>query len=110
LKRFGLALHYPKIGYLNPSEESFMSIDVADGTPNEFTTRKRGSVGSWEMHSWGDARFPGMAAVSAITTLQIGATLTPSAEDKAALGRAVEYLMEVLAPQLKSFQHAQHAD
>lgn len=51
----------------------------------------------------GDGKFPGMAAVSAITTLQIGATLTPSPADKIALNTAAEYLMAALASQLKAF-------
>jgi hypothetical protein len=67
---------------------------------------KRNPVGSWEIHSWGDGKSSGMAAVSAITTLQIGATLTPILADQIALNRAVEYLMEALASQLKPFQHA----
>jgi hypothetical protein len=67
---------------------------------------KRSSIGNWEMHSWGDGKFPGMAAVSAITSLQIGATLAPTPADRIALNKAVEYLMDALAPQLKSFQQA----
>jgi hypothetical protein len=63
-------------------------------------------IGSWEMHSWGDGKLPGMAAVSAIATLQIGATLTPLQADKIALNKAVDYLMDALSSQLKSFQQA----
>jgi hypothetical protein len=51
-----------------------------------------------------------MAAVSAITALQVGATLSPAPADKIALNNAVEYLMGALAPQLESFQQALAAD
>jgi hypothetical protein len=47
-----------------------------------------------------------MAAVSAIATLQIGATLTPLQADKIALNKAADYLMDALSSQLKSFQQA----
>jgi hypothetical protein len=67
-------------------------------------------IGNWEVHSWGHGKFPGMAAVSAITTLQIGATLSPLPADKIALNNAVEYLMDALASQLKSFQQALAAE
>jgi hypothetical protein len=67
-------------------------------------------IGNWEVHSWGDGEFPGMAAVSAITTLQVGATLTTVPADKIALNKAAEYLMDALAPQLKSFQRALSAE
>jgi hypothetical protein len=42
-----------------------------------------------------------MAVLSAITTLQIGATLAPLPEDQVALNKAAEYLLSALAPQLK---------
>ena len=45
----------------------------------------------------------GMAVLSAITTLQIGATLAPLPEDQVALNKAAEYLLSALAPQLKLF-------
>lgn len=65
---------------------------------------KRSPIGNWEVHFCGDGEFPGMAVISAITTLQIGATLTPVTADKIAMNKAVEYLMKALAPQLESFQ------
>ncbi len=68
--------------------------------------KKRSPIGSWEVHSCGDGDFPGMAVISAITTLQIGATLAPLPADKIAMNQAVEYLTKALAPQLKSFRHA----
>jgi hypothetical protein len=73
-------------------------------------TDKKSPIGNWEVHSWGHGKFPGMAAVSAITTLQIGATLSPLPADKIALNNAVEYLMDALAVQLKSFQQALAAE
>lgn len=73
-------------------------------------TDKKTSIGNWEVHSWGHGKFPGMAAVSAITTLQIGATLSPLPADKIALNNAVEYLMDALSSQLKSFQQALAAE
>ena len=81
-----------------------------DATDNKRAIDKRSPIGSWEMHSWGDAKFPGMAAVSAITTLQLGATLTPIPADRIALNKAAEYLMEALAPQLKSFHQVLTGD
>ena len=75
-----------------------------DVTENENAIDWKSPIGTWEIHSWGDGKLPGMAAVSAIATLQIGATLTPSHADKVALNKAVEYLMSALESQLKSFQ------
>jgi len=75
-------------------------------TDDKRAIDRRSPIGNWKMHSWGDGRFPGMAAVSAITTLQIGATLAPIPADKIALNKAAEYLIAALAFQLKSFQKA----
>jgi hypothetical protein len=61
-------------------------------------------VGNWAIHSWGNSKFPGMAAVSAIATLQLSATLSDTAADKNAMNKAAEYLTKALAPQIKSFQ------
>jgi hypothetical protein len=81
-----------------------------DATDYKQAIHRKSPIGNWEIHSWGDAKFPGMAAVSAITALQVGATLTPVPADKIALNNAVEYLMGALAPQLESFQQALAAD
>jgi hypothetical protein len=81
-----------------------------DAANNKRVINKRSPIGSWEIHSWGDGKFAGMAAVSAITTLQIGATLTPIPEDQIALNKAVDYLLEALASQLKPFQQALAVD
>jgi hypothetical protein len=81
-----------------------MSVEttiVHDAVNNKCAIDKRSPVGSWEIHSWGDGKCSGMAAVSAITTLQIGATLTPIPADQVALNKAAEYLLDALAPQLK---------
>lgn len=83
---------------------------VHDAINNKRVIKKRSPIGNWEIHSWGDGKFSGMAAVSAITALQIGATLTPIHADKVALNKAVEYLLDALASQLKSFQQALTAD
>jgi hypothetical protein len=90
-----------------------MPIETAvayDATDHKHAIHRKSPVGNWEIHSWGDAKFPGMAAVSAITALQVGATLSPVAADKIALNKAVDYLMSALAPQLESFQQALAAD
>jgi hypothetical protein len=87
--------------------ESTVAHDAID---NKNAIEKRNPVGSWEIHSWGDAKSSGMAAMSAITTLQIGATLTPIPEDQIALNKAAEYLMDALASQLRPFQRAAVAD
>jgi hypothetical protein len=81
-----------------------MSVETTvahDAGNNKRAIDKRRPVGSWEVHSWGDGRCSGMAAVSAITTLQIGATLSPIAADQIALNKAAEFLLDALAPQLK---------
>ena len=83
---------------------------VHDATDNKRTIDKRGPIGNWEIHSWGDGAFPGMAVVSAITTLQVGATLATVPADKIAMNNAAEYLRDALATQLKSFQQALSAD
>jgi len=81
-----------------------------DAITDKRVFEKRSSIGNWEIHSWGDGKFSGMAAISAITTLQIGATLTPIPADQVALNKAAEYLLDTLASQLKSFQQALTAD
>jgi hypothetical protein len=63
-------------------------------------------AGDWAIHSWGNSKFPGMAAISAISTLQLSATLSQAATDKIALNQAAEYLAKALAPQIKSFREA----
>jgi hypothetical protein len=86
-----------------------MSIEFAavqDVTDNHHAVGKRSGAGDWEVHFWGDDRLPGMAAVSAIATLQLSATLTEVPEDKIAMSKAAEYLTRVLAPQVKAFQRA----
>jgi hypothetical protein len=77
---------------------------VHDATDNTRTINRSSPIGNWEIHSWGDGAVPGMAVVSAITTLQVGATLATTPADKIAMNEAVEYLKSALAPQLKSFQ------
>jgi len=87
--------------------ESAVAQDAID---NQNAIPRKNPVGSWEIHSWGDGKSAGMAAMSAITTLQIGATLTPIPEDQIALNKAAEYLMDALASQLQPFQRAVAAD
>ena len=84
---------------------------VAQGAiRNKLAIDKRSQIGNWEIHSWGNGKFSGMAAVSAITALQIGATLTPVSADQIALNKAAEYLLDTLAPQVRSFWQALSAD
>jgi hypothetical protein len=110
MKRFAYLLHYPKYRFINIYKEPSMAIEQTtvprDATDNRRVIGKRSPIGSWEIYSWGDGKFSGMAAVSAITALQIGATLAPLPADKIALNKAVEYLMDTLASQLRSFQQA----
>jgi hypothetical protein len=80
------------------------------GFRNKSVVDKKSQIGNWEIHSWGDGKFSGMAAVSAITALQIGATLTPVSADQIALNKAAEYLLDMLAPQVKSFWQALNTD
>jgi TusA-related sulfurtransferase len=78
--------------------------DVQDPIDSQRPVSRMSPIGNWEIHSWGDGAVPGMAVISAITTLQVGATLATMPEDKAAMNEAAEYLKNALAPQLKSFQ------
>ena len=82
--------------------------DVHDATDSNRII-KSGPIGNWEVHSWGDGAAPGMAAVSAITTLQVGATLASTPEDKIAMNEAAEYLKKALASQIKSCQQGSSA-
>jgi hypothetical protein len=70
----------------------------------------RRQIGAWEVHSWGTGRLPGMAVLSAITTLQVGATLAEAPADKIAMNDAAEYLIRALQTQLKTFQQTLRAD
>jgi hypothetical protein len=81
-----------------------------DAVSNKRAIDKRSPVGTWEIHSWGHGKCSGMAVVSAITTLQIGATLTPIPADQVALNKAAEYLLDALASQLKPFLQGLAAD
>jgi hypothetical protein len=67
---------------------------------------KNAQAGDWAIHSWGNSKLPGMAAISAIATLQLSATLSETAADKIAMNNAAEYLTKALASQIKSFQEA----
>jgi hypothetical protein len=51
-----------------------------------------------------------MAALSAIATLQLGATLAESPADKIAMSKAAEYLTNALALQLRIFQQVLTSD
>jgi hypothetical protein len=76
---------------------------VADGAMDKKTAiDRKNPIGNWEIHCRGNGSSSGMAVLSAITTLQIGATLAPLPEDQVALNRAAEYLLGALACQLKS--------
>jgi hypothetical protein len=77
---------------------------------NKGVVDKKSEIGNWEIHSWGNGKFSGMAAVSAITALQIGATLTPISADQIALNKAAEYLLDTLAPQVRSFWQTSTTD
>jgi hypothetical protein len=84
-----------------------MSIGVAAvdcGVEDNQVVGKKSQVADWEVHSWGNGRLPGMAAISAIATLQVGATLTEDPADKLAMNKAADYLIKALAPQLKTFR------
>jgi hypothetical protein len=70
---------------------------------DRHTGDKPTHVGDWAIHSRGNARFPGMAAISAIATLQLSAALADVPTDRIALSNAAEYLTKALAPQIKSF-------
>jgi hypothetical protein len=101
------------MGSSKHSRSGIMPVEIANvhgETDNNRAVDKRSPIGAWEVHSWGDGRLPGMAAVSAIATLQLGATLAEVPADKLALNKAAEYLINALAPQLGTFQRALAAD
>lgn len=75
-------------------------------TDNSRAENKQTQVGDWSVHSWGNAKVPGMAAVSAIATLQLSATLSEVPVDRIAFNNAAEYLTKALASQIKSFQES----
>jgi hypothetical protein len=75
-------------------------------TNTRTAEEKSTQTGDWAIHSWGNSKFPGMAAISAISTLQLSATLSESPADKIAISKAAEYLAKALASQIKSFQEA----
>jgi hypothetical protein len=77
---------------------------LPDTADYNFAVDKKSPVGDWEIHACGDGRLPGMAVVSAIATLQLGATLAEATEDKIAMNEAVEYLTKTFASQLKIFR------
>lgn len=92
-----------------------MPIGIADvtgtKTPAYDSSRsedKPTQIGEWAIYSWGNSKSPGMAAISAIATLQLSATLSDVASDKSALNNAAEYLKNALASQIKSFQKITH--
>jgi hypothetical protein len=112
VKRFASLSHHSK-KVAKHAKESSMPGEATiprDAIIHERVSKKRSPTGNWEIHSWGDGRFSGMAVISAITALQVGATLTPVPEDQIALNEAAKYLLETLAPQLRSFQQALTAD
>src|SRR5258708_26210326 len=76
LKRFVSHLHYSQDEFETISKEPPMpaTTDVPDATDHQRPINKKSPVGNWEIHSWGHGAFPGMAILSAITTLQVGAT------------------------------------
>ena len=79
---------------------------TGDGaTDHNHPVDKKSSIGEWEVHSWGKGNVPGMAALSAIATLQLGATLAEDPADAMTLDLAAEYLTSALAYQLKDLQH-----
>jgi hypothetical protein len=73
-------------------------------TDDDHAGERKIQNGDWAVHSWGNARFPGLAAISAIATLQLSATLSEVPEDQIAMNKAAEYLAEALASQIKSFR------
>jgi hypothetical protein len=77
---------------------------VDGATDHNHSVDKASSIGEWEVHSWGNGNVPGMAALSAIATLQLGATLAEDPADSMTLDLAAEYLTSALAYQLKALQ------
>jgi hypothetical protein len=114
VKRFAVPFHYVEDGTSKVSRRSLlMSIEFAtvqSAVDHHHAVDKTSHAGDWEVHFWGDDRLPGMAAVSAIATLQLGATLTDVPEEKIAMSKAAEYLIRALAPQLKTFRRALATD
>jgi hypothetical protein len=82
----------------------FAIVDSAAGPCGAVD--KKSQARDWEVHSCGNGNRPGMAVVSAIATLQVGATLAEDPADKIALNEAADYLISTLMPQLKAFRKA----
>jgi hypothetical protein len=87
-----------------PIETATVHATVDGATNHNHAVDKTSSIGEWEVHSWGNSRVPGMAALSAIATLQLGATLAEDPADSLTLNRAAEYLTSALGHQLKALQ------
>jgi hypothetical protein len=67
---------------------------------------RRTLIGDWEGGQWGDGKFPGIAAVSAIATLREGARVTEDESARTALNKAADKLTLDLSDQINSFQRA----
>jgi len=63
-------------------------------------------IGDWEGRWWGDGKFPGIAAVSAIATLRLGAELTAELPIRNNLTEAADKLSLLLADQIELFVQA----
>jgi hypothetical protein len=63
-------------------------------------------IGDWENGRWGDGKFPGIAAVAAVATLRLGATLTDVAATRNTLTAAADELTTTLGAQIATFVEA----
>ena len=66
-------------------------------------------IGDWEGDRWGDGKFPGIAAVAAVATLRLGATLTDVAATRGTLTAAADELTNTLGAQIEAFVQALEA-
>jgi hypothetical protein len=65
-------------------------------------------IGDWDgyLHHWGDGKFPGIVAVSAIVLLTYQAETATNPEIARAFGQAAHELTKQLAGQIESFKTA----
>jgi hypothetical protein len=87
------------IGVVTVSGATFISVG-ANRLPSQSF------IGDWEGGRWGDGKFPGIAAVAAVATLRLGATLADEGAIRNILTAAADDLANTLTTQIEAFTQA----